>query len=147
MWTLVGKLAIGMPSLLSQVRPQSYNLICLILGSSLSTLPFWSTNLVSLVVGTMGGGTVAIGGGVVSQWSDRWNGMLCETPSERTYAIWDAWGTVLLVPMLTGWWSWYEVSIWPKLLLIPTMNSWIEASVAANSSNISTKFSYPGFQT
>ena len=49
---LAGKLAAGMPSLSSQVKPPSYNLICLILDWSLSTLVSYSTNLVSSVVVT-----------------------------------------------------------------------------------------------
>ena len=67
MRNLVGKLAIGMPSVSSQVRFPSYNLICLILDSSLSTLTFYSANLVSSVVGIMEGNTMATGGGAISQ--------------------------------------------------------------------------------
>ena len=67
MRNLVGNLAIGMPSVSSQVRFPSYNLIYLILDSSLSTLAFYSANLVSSVVGIMGGNTMATGGGAISQ--------------------------------------------------------------------------------
>ena len=66
MRNLVGKLAASMPSLSSQVKPSSYNLICLILDSSLSTLASYSKNLVLSVVETMGGGTMVVSGRMVS---------------------------------------------------------------------------------
>ena len=47
MWKLVGKLATGMPSVLSQITLSSYDLIYLILDSSLSILASCLANLVS----------------------------------------------------------------------------------------------------
>ena len=136
MRNLAGKLAASMPSLSSQVKPPSYNPICLILDSILLTLTSCSANLVSSVIVTMGGVTVVVSGGAVSQWFDRWNGTPCKVPSRRTCAVWDAWGTVSLVLMPTEWWSWQELSIWSKRLLTTAMNSWIKASVEASSSDI-----------
>ena len=85
--------------------------------------------------------TVAVSGGAVSQWSDRWNGTPCEVLGGRTYAVWDAWGTVSSMLMSTGWWSLRDLSIWSKSLLTPAMNFWIEASVEAILFDISTELS------
>ena len=66
MQNLAGKLAAGIPSLSSQVKPPSYSLIYLILVLSLSTLAFYSTNLVSSIVGIMGGSIMVESGKAIS---------------------------------------------------------------------------------
>ena len=53
----------------------------------------------SSITSTIGGDIMTSDGGVVSQWSDKWNGMPCEALGGRTYVVWDAWEVVSFVPM------------------------------------------------